>query len=333
MRRFLQCVLVLALATAAVTPAFAQDQPARGSKRLVLKDGSYQMATKWEVKGDRVRYYSAERSMWEELPNSLVDWAATNNWEKDHPKGVSREVMQLSAEQEAERKAEEAKTPQVAPGLKLPSDGGVYLLDRYAGEPSLVEMVQNGGEINAERGKNILRAAINPFASVKQSIELKGTRARVQAHETQPVLYLNVAIDNTDPEAEKQVAKGKPAAPHDLDQEPDRFRIVRVQAKKDTRVVGNLKIALTGHISQSGNWVEVRQEPVSGGWVKLTPAAPLAPGEYAIVEMLNPKEMNLYVWDFGVDPTAPRNEEAWRPTPQERTDTGTTKSPVLEKRK
>src|SRR3954467_7818267 len=248
MRRLLQSALVLLIALVLGLPALSQE---RGSKRLILKEGSYQMATKWEVKRDRVRYYSAERSMWEELPDSLVDWPATNNWEKDHPKGVSREVMQLSAEEEAERKIEEAKTPQVAPGLKLPSDGGVYLLDPFQGEPSLVEMVQNGGEINADRGKNILRAAINPFASVKQTIELKGTRARVQAHAAQPVFYLNVAEDDSGDADAKVKSEKKPG---DLDQAADRFRIVKVEKKKATRVVGNLKIALTGKISQQGNW-------------------------------------------------------------------------------
>ena len=327
MRRLVQAALVLLMALALGLPALAQT---RGAKRLILKDGSYQMVTKWEVKGDRVRYYSAERSEWEEVPNSLVDWNATNNYEKDHPKGLSQETVQLSAEEEAEAKAEEAKTPTVAPGLKLPYDGGVYLLDRFQQDPSLVEMVQNGGEVNAQRGKNVLRAALNPFASLKQTIELKGARARVQAHQAQPVFYLNVAQDdaatNTD-----QAAGKKPTG--DLDQQKDRFRIVRAVRKPDKRVVGNLKIALTGHISQSGDFVPVIQEPVSGGWVKVTPAAPLAPGEYAIVEMLSPKEMNLYVWDFGVDPSAPRNDDAWRPSPTQRTDTGTDQSPILNKRK
>ena len=327
MHRLVQAALVLLMALALGLPALAQT---RGAKRLILKDGSYQMVTKWEVKGDRVRYYSAERSMWEEVPNELVDWNATNNYEKDHPKELSPETVQLSAEEEAEAKAEEAKTPTVAPGLKLPYDGGVYLLDFFQQQPSLVEMVQNGGEVNAQRGKNVLRAALNPFASLKQSIELKGGRARIQAHEMQPIFYVNVAQDDTATDTGPQAGK-KPTP--DLDQQKDRFRIVRAVRKPDKRVVGNLKIALTGHISQSGDFVAVTEEPVSGGWVKLTPAAPLAPGEYAIVEMLSPKEMNLYVWDFGVDPSAPRNDSAWRPSPTERTDTGTDQSPVLNKRK
>jgi hypothetical protein len=320
MRRWFTTICLL---LAILTLAHAEER----AKRLILKDGSYQLATKYEIKGDRVRYYSAERYLWEEIPKSMVDWDATNKWEAEAAAGVRSTQVEMNKEDAADAAAEEAKAPTVAPGLKLPEDGGVFLLDQFQNKPQLVEIVQNGGELNKHTGKNILIAVINPINVAKQTIELKGAKARIQAHGVVPVLYANVNLQEPEQPAQPTVQAKMPNSDTDLDS--NRFRIVKVERKKDARIVGDLKVYITGKVKQEGNWIRTKTAPVSGGWVKVIPAQPLAPGEYALVEMLSPKEMNLYVWDFGVDPTAPANQTAWIPSQPKPLPTGTDETPVL----
>jgi hypothetical protein len=297
-------IFALAACLVFFAPGIAAQQLA---KRLILKDGSYQLATKWEVKGDRVRYLSAERNEWEELPNSLVDWEATDKYEKDRAAGApAPEAVALDKELEAERLADEAKSPHVAPGLRLPDEGGVVLLDTFETQPQLVELQQQGGEINKNAKGNILRAAINPIASAKQTIELPGPHAKVQAHATLPAIYVNVEQPDAGANATTQQQQ-------EPDQPWDRFRIVRLQAKQEKRIVGDIKIAVYGKVSQDQKLVPTTAEKLTGGWVKVTPSSALAPGEYALAEMLGKEGMNLYVWDFGVNPSAPANPTAWKP--------------------
>jgi hypothetical protein len=289
------------------------------TKRLILKDGSYQIVTKFELSGDRVHYYSAERAEWEDVPSSLVDWDATNQYEKDSTANKNSPASRaLAKEMEAERQEEEAQSPHVAPGLRLPTEGGIYALDTYLSEPELVPLDQQSGEVNRQVGRNVLRSAINPISGSKRTVELAGPTAKVQVHASLPTIYIN--LEPVDEEAQNSVVDAASKKPEENSkakksepQKPvaelpwDRFRIVRVQVKGDKRIVGAIKTNLAGKVSQEQDSIPATAEQFAEGWVKLTPKAPLAPGEYALAEMLGKQGMNSFVWDFGVHPDAPAN--------------------------
>jgi hypothetical protein len=304
-RFYLGVVLVL-LAAASAPPAHAD-----ATKRLILKDGSYQIVTKYEIQGDRVHYYSAERDEWEDVPNALIDWKATDQFEKDREaQKNSPEAQALDRELEEERREEEAKSPTVAPGLRLPSEGGVYALDTYLTEPQLLPLDQSTGQVNKNVKGNVLRAAINPVAGSKMTIELAGARSKIQIHAALPTIYVN--LDPIDQEEDSAIVQDTPKKGTQLPW--DRFRIVRVRVKGDKRVVGAIKTAIYGKSKAESDLVETTAEQFGEGWIKITPKEPLPPGEYALVEMLGTQGINSYVWDFGAHPDAAANLSVIRPT-------------------
>lgn len=320
-RRLLALIGISAVCLIASNHASAQQL----SKRLILKDGSYQLVTQYEVKGDRVRYMSSERNEWEELPSALVDWPATEKYEKERAASALPEAAAIDKETDAEREAEESHLPEVAPGLRLPDDSGVYLLDNYQGQPQIVELQQTEGNINQNTRANILRGALNPIASGRQSIELEGAHAAIHSHVTVPSIYINIADDTTQaPSGETASAEmSKPSLDAPRAQQPqqpeqasvpfDRFRIVQTKVKNGKRIVGDLKRNVAGKVSQDEAFVKTTIDRIKGGWLKLTPIADLAPGEYALIETQGNVGMNLYVWDFNVDPKAPPNTTPWTP--------------------
>jgi hypothetical protein len=321
--------LIALAAVALCTPAHAQDL----AKRLILKDGSYQLVTQYEMKGDRVRYKSAERNEWEELPSALVDWPATEKYEKDRAAAPAiPEAAILDKETDADRAAGLSHLPQVAPGLRLPEDSGIFLLDNFQGQPQLVELQQNEGDVNRNTRGNIFRGAINPVASAKQTVELEGEHSTIHAHVAVPSIYINVDDEPSPPEGQTDSARmsqpslDAPRAERQGPQQPeqpqqpqqaqipfDRFRIVRTKVKGGKRTISDLKRNVTGKVSQNQDFVKTTITRVSGGWLKLTPTEDLAPGEYALVEMKGTEGMNLYVWDFGVNPNGPPNANPWKP--------------------
>jgi hypothetical protein len=314
MKSFIGRTGLLAAATAAlVFFCLAQAPTPTQARRLILKDGSYQSVTKYEIHGDRVRYFSAERGEWEEVPNALIDWDATDKFEQGRQDSkLDPEAAELDKELDTERKAAQARSPEVAPRLHLPDEGGIFLLDTYQNQPQLAELQQSGGDVDKNTKSNILRAAINPLAGAKQTIELPGAHAKIQSHTAVPSLYINIEANDA-PAATVQAVTGQPPSPPSS----ERFKIIRIDVKGSKRVAGALKIAVTGKVKTDERFAAATVTTMTGGWVKLTPTDPLAEGEYAVAELLGKEGINLYVWDFGVNPNAPANAFTWKPDPSE----------------
>ena len=272
------------------------------TQRLILKDGSFQPVIKYEIQGDRVHYFSADRYQWEDIPFSLIDWDATKKYDADLAAGKLTKRIEETPEEKEEREKEEANSPEISPSMRLPGTGGVFLFDQYAGKPTLSEIMQNGSDVKKQQtGKSILLAQINPLAGTTHSFQLNGAHAKIQAHTPLPVIYIDI---DEGPQNDVPVE--------------NRFRIVRAETSKkdkDTRTIGNLKTSISGKTTESGNYLPTTVQMLGvGQWVKVTPAKDLPPGEYAIVEMLGGQEINLYVWDFGVNPNAPPNPSTWQPS-------------------
>ena len=288
--------LPLALSLAQAAPHLQEGQRAEQEQftRLILNDGSYELISRYSIEGDRVRYLSAERFAWEELPYSMIDWAATKKYASQAADEADERRNDALENAARVRKEEDAHLPLVAPGMRIPSPEGVFLLDAYQGKPEWNRLAQNGGDLNKNTGSNILRGIINPIAGSSRTVELKGLRAGIQSHITDPVFYF--AIDPTDP-----------AMGYSSETAGDHLRIVRCKRQKGGRVVATIDIAIYGKVRLKAQFVDAAVERISEYWVKITPLAPMKPGEYALVELDEKGSLNQYVWDFGVDSSAPAN--------------------------
>jgi hypothetical protein len=289
----------------------------RTNHRLILKDGTYQLVRQYKVVGDRVRYLPLDREAdWEELPVDLVDWDATRKWERDHADAAAeeaspamKEAEDLDKEEAAARDDEKARMPVVAKGLELPDQDGVFVLDTFNGTPELVELLPTEASMNTKdkRGLSIL----NPMAGQRASIELQGAHARVHLHVNDPAIYLSLNATSDSAEVishamtvstggAKQVVNGK----HGAQSASSEFAIVRVDERRAVRIVGAIHISPTGKITQDENVIPTKVEVLPGKhWLKLTPEQPLTIGDYALVEILSPSDINDSVWDFRVNPT------------------------------
>jgi len=307
-------------------PAVDSANPPRRT-RLFLKDGSYQVVMSYRVDGNLVRYISAERDgATEEIPLNLVDLDATHRSAKQHspdqaaagqdnaaPPAIDPELLK----EEADRAS---LTPEVAKDLRLPEQGSVLVMDTFRDTPELVPLAQNDSDLNHNTGHNILRGLVNPMSSPHQIAQLKGERSYVQLHVNKPVFYIRIGDDNVVPTGGTPLTVDTHGASAAMKTDSgngsasSRYVIVRADVRTGVRDIASFRIGLLGGAEPQEDVVEATSEVLSGGhWMKLTPQQPLDFGEYALMEVLSDKVVNLSVWDFGVHPVAPENRDVIKP--------------------
>jgi hypothetical protein len=262
-------------------------------KKLVLKDGNFQLVRSYERKGERVRYFSAERGDWEEIPAAMVDWEATAKAEAEDEKAAA-EFANKVHKQEVATKAEMVMdidaSLQVAPGVFLPPGEGMFVIEGKF----VSQLEQVGSEIKKDK-KRTLQQILSPIPIIpsKHNVEIPGAKAKLRITNAQPEFYLREAP----PDPDRVTPIQKSSRPGESGPEVE---LVRATVKGNKRQLETIRSLFGEQLSQERNTISLQRWDVAPTVFRFTLSETLPPGEYAMAEIL-PDGMNLYVWDFGVD--------------------------------
>jgi len=251
-------------------------------KKLILTDGSFQVVREYRREGDRVRYYSVERSAWEEIPAELVDWAATEKAGAEAEASQKETVERIHAATASELAVsiDTGSSLLVGSGVFLPDPPGFYALDGQA----VLSLEQVLAVSRLDKGRAILKGLSGiPMISTKRIIEVPGKRAKLRVQSAEPEFYFRTA-DGRSPQ----------------------LTLVRANLNGDKRQVSNALTDMTGTTKYEQRELPMTVSEAARGVQRLTMGQKLEPGEYALLEM-TAEGLSSYVWDFGVDPAPGAN--------------------------
>ena len=234
--------------------------------KLYLKDGGFQLVREYKVEADRVRFYSVDRSQWEEVPLDLVDLKRTES-------EVAERQTQLTEENKAAAEEEQAKREIRAEVAKIPQDPGVYYVEDNTVKP--IKVAES--KMHNHKGRTVLQV-LSPIPAVpgKSTLELDGLHSQNVLTNPEQEFYIQLSAEES-------------------------FGIIKLTPEHGIRLVENITIVqVTKEIIEEPIEVQVfRKQMTQDGLYKLWPMKPMDPGEYAVVEY-TPGKTNMQVWDFAV---------------------------------
>jgi hypothetical protein len=234
--------------------------------KLYLTDGSYHVVREYKVESDRVRFYSVERSDWEEVPLAMVDLKRTETEAAEHKADLEKEAKVLSEEDNELREIRKEVS-------RIPRNPGVYWLD--GDQTKALKVAESTVHTNKKREVLKVLSPI-PAVSGKATLEIDGAHSPNVF--TNPLQEFYIQLSET-----------------------ERFGIAKLTPKGTIRIVENLTyMPVTKELEEEPTMVDIfQQEMDAGGLYKIWPKQPLEPGEYAVVEYTLSK-LDIQVWDFAV---------------------------------
>jgi hypothetical protein len=223
-----------------------------------------------------VRYYSIDSSQWDEVPADLVDWDKTNKVAADELQRDSAAVAKALAT-EAARHAEPLDidaSVEAAPGVFLPPGEGLFSFDGK----TVLQLAQAPIESKLVKKKTLEQIFVPvPIVPTQHNITIHRPHAEYRVENGQPEFYMRTA-DGREPDLE----------------------LIRATTRGDSREIEKLD-ELFGQKRLRKSTLPMQRWEVAPGLYRFTLGTPLAPGEYALAEVVQDSGMSLYVWDFGVD--------------------------------
>ncbi|MFN7937176.1 MAG: hypothetical protein U0R19_27880 [Bryobacteraceae bacterium] len=231
--------------------------------RLYMKDGEHHLVREYRVVEDRVRFFSAERGEWEEVPISLVDLKRTEREIQERASADKEKAKLIDEEEKAERElAREVSS--------VPQDPGVYFVDGKAVKVMKVAETK----MNNNKRRSVLQA-ISPIPMItgKATVELDGETSTFTVTSDLPEFYFRLS-------------------------QAERFGLIKLTPGKGVRVVEKITIVpVSKEMVEEREQIEVFRRQAGEDLYKVWPMEPLTPGEYAAVQFTEGK-VNMQVWDF-----------------------------------
>lgn len=257
MRRLSFCFLFFSAFTAILFAA---------NFRLYLKDGGFHMVSEYSVEGDRVKFYSIERSDWEEMPVDLIDLKRTEA-ENDERKATLEKESKAIAEEDS---AAHALRQEIR---RIPQDPGVYRIEN----DQLRIFKAAESTVKTDKGRSVLKA-LSPIPLVpgKADVELKGEKSENAVTDKSPEFYLQLSAFES-------------------------FGIIKLKPQKGVRIAEQLTIvAVTKETVEERELVPIFTKQLSdNGLYKIWPQDPMEKGEYAVIQYTDGK-VNCQLWDFRI---------------------------------